>query len=69
MAVSYMYHSGQADLRRQRRHGASFNAGTWHTVTQCYVMNTIGRSNGSLTGVDGRPPGGQRPDVRLPHPQ
>ncbi|MFT4009798.1 MAG: hypothetical protein QM655_07110 [Nocardioidaceae bacterium] len=49
MAVSYMYSPGQAD-----KYGdnvpweKSFVAGTWHTVKQCYVMNTVGKSDGVL---------------------
>jgi hypothetical protein len=55
MAVSYMYHSGQADTYGDNvRWNKAFKAGTWHTVKQCYVMNTVGQSNGQLTAwMDG----------------
>ena len=49
MAVSYMYHSGQAGTYGDNvRWNKAFVAGAWHQVKQCYTMNTIGMSNGKL---------------------
>jgi hypothetical protein len=55
MGVSYLYHSGQAgNYGDNIRWNAGFVAGQWHTVKQCYVMNTVGRSDGQLlTWLDG----------------
>lgn len=56
MAVSYMY-----SPRQSGRYGDNiqwhkrFVAGRWHTVKQCYVMNTVGRADGVLRAwIDGR---------------
>lgn len=56
MAVSYMYHSGQAGTYGDNiRWNKPFVAGKWHTVKQCYKMNTIGQSNGYLKAwMDGQ---------------
>lgn len=49
MAVSYMYHPEQtADYGDNVRWNVAFAKGTWHRVQQCYVMNTIGKSDGIL---------------------
>ncbi|HEY5881083.1 MAG TPA: hypothetical protein VIU11_19380 [Nakamurella sp.] len=48
--VSYMYHPGQAGTYGDNvRWNRAFVAGQWHTVKQCYRMNTVGRADGSLT--------------------
>ncbi len=50
MGVTYMYHPGQAGTYGDNeRWGKAFVAGKWHTLKQCYKMNTIGRSDGQLT--------------------
>ncbi len=56
MAVSYLYHPGQADNYGDNiRWNKPFVAGTWHTVKQCYSMNTVGSANGILKAwLDGR---------------
>ena len=56
MAVSYMYHPGQTGTYGDNiRWNKPFVAGTWHTVKQCYVMNTVGRANGVLRAwMDGQ---------------
>ncbi len=50
-ALSYMYTAGQksqyGDNYMWRR---PFVAGRWHTIQQCYAMNTVGRANGVLHG-------------------
>lgn len=49
MAVSYMYHYGQSDIYGDNvLWNKAFAAGTWHTVKQCYVMNTPGVADGVL---------------------
>ena len=49
MAVSYMYHPGQTDIYGDNvRWNKAFVAGQWHTVKQCYVMNTPGMADGTL---------------------
>jgi hypothetical protein len=49
MPVSYMYGPAQVDKYGDvLPWGQSFSAGRWHTVRQCYVMNTVGRNNGVL---------------------
>ena len=49
MAVSYMYHPGQAGTYGDNvRWNKPYIAGTWHTVKQCHVMNTVGRADGVL---------------------
>lgn len=49
MVVSYMYHPGQAsEYGDNVRWNKSFVAGRWHTVKQCYAMNTVGQKNGVL---------------------
>ncbi len=55
MAVSYMYHPGQAGTYGDNvRWNTAFVAGTWHTVKQCHTMNTVGRADGVLTAwIDG----------------
>jgi hypothetical protein len=55
MAVSYMYHPGQADKYGDNvKWNKAFIAGTWHTVKQCYIMNTPGKADGVLqTWMDG----------------
>jgi len=56
MAVTYMYGPTQAsqygdDIRWNK----AFVAGKWHTVIQCYVMNTPGQANGMIqTFMDGQ---------------
>lgn len=56
MAVSYMYHPGQdSQYGDNMRWNEGFSKGVWHTVKQCYVMNTVGKSNGVLRAwMDGR---------------
>lgn len=56
MAVSYLYHPGQAGPYGDNvQWGQAFDAGSWHTVTQCYEMNTVGRSDGTLVAwMDGQ---------------
>ncbi|WP_157970703.1 polysaccharide lyase [Nakamurella deserti] len=56
MAVSYLYNSGQAGYYGDNvRWNKAFVAGKWHTVKQCYSMNTIGQSNGTLKAwMDGQ---------------
>lgn len=56
MAVSYMYHPGQAGTYGDNvRWNRGFTAGKWHTVKQCYVMNTVGKANGVLQAwMDGQ---------------
>ena len=50
-AVSYIY-----DAKQQGKYGDNyywqrpFVAGRWHTVKQCYAMNTVGKANGGLHG-------------------
>lgn len=47
--VSYIYHPGQEGQYGDNvRWNRSFIAGKWHTVKQCYTMNTVGQSNGVL---------------------
>jgi len=50
-ALSYMYGPKQrtqyGDNLLWRRH---FRSGRWHSVMQCYTMNTPGRANGLLRG-------------------
>jgi len=47
--VSYMYHPGQTTQYGDNvQWGKSFVAGRWHNVKQCYTMNSLGASNGSL---------------------
>jgi len=49
MVVSYMYHPGQ---ETQYGDNIQWNreliAGKWHSVKQCYTMNTVGQNNGTL---------------------
>lgn len=48
--VSYMYHPGQDGTYGDNvRWNKPFVAGQWHTVKQCYKMNTVGQQNGVLT--------------------
>jgi hypothetical protein len=56
MAVTYLYHPGQATKWGDNiRWNRSFAAGTWHTVKQCHTMNTVGRANGKLQAwLDGK---------------
>ena len=56
MVATYMYSPEQ-----ESRYGdnvwwnASFVAGRWHTIKQCYGMNTVGRRDGTLRSwLDGR---------------
>jgi hypothetical protein len=50
-ALSYMY-----DAKQTGKYGDNymwqrpFVAGRWHTVKQCYTMNTVGKANGVLQG-------------------
>ncbi len=49
MPVSYMYGPAQVDQYGDvLPWGRSFSAGRWHSVKQCYVMNSVGRSDGVL---------------------
>lgn len=49
MAVSYMYHPGQESQYGDNiQWKKPFVAGRWHTVKQCYAMNTVGKANGVL---------------------
>ncbi|MDQ2744520.1 MAG: hypothetical protein M3Z66_19810 [Chloroflexota bacterium] len=49
MVVSYMYHPGQTSQYGDNvRWNKAFVAGKWHTVKQCYAMNTVGQKNGVL---------------------
>jgi hypothetical protein len=56
MAVSYMYHPGQSSQYGDNvKFNKPFVAGTWHTIKQCYTMNTVGKSDGILQGwMDGQ---------------
>lgn len=56
MVVTYLYHPGQdRQYGDNVSWGSSFTPNVWHTVKQCHVMNTIGRSDGVLqTWFDGR---------------
>lgn len=48
-AVSYMYHPRQAGANGDNvRWNKTFISGQWHTVKQCYTMNTPGQANGVL---------------------
>jgi hypothetical protein len=55
MIVSYLYHPTQAgEYGDNIRWNQPFLPGQWHTVKQCYVMNTVGQANGRLTAwLDG----------------
>ncbi|MET3805227.1 hypothetical protein ABIB25_002228 [Nakamurella sp. UYEF19] len=49
MAVSYMYGPAQtAGYGDNVRWERAFQPGVWHTVKQCYTMNTPGRADGVL---------------------
>lgn len=49
MAVSYMYHPGQASQYGDNiQWNKAFAAGRWHEVKQCYTMNTMGKKDGTL---------------------
>ena len=56
MAVTYLYHSRRADRWGDNvRWNRPFSRGRWHTIRQCHVMNTVGRSNGQLlVWLDGK---------------
>ncbi|WP_420814070.1 polysaccharide lyase [Nakamurella deserti] len=56
MAVSYMYHPGQAGTYGDNvRWNTAFVAGQWHTVKQCHSMNTVGKADGVLRAwIDGK---------------
>jgi hypothetical protein len=56
MIVSYLYPPGQRSAYGDNlRWGRGFGAGRWHTVQQCYSMNTVGRDDGVLRAwLDGR---------------
>ncbi len=56
MAVSYLYHPGQSGTYGDNiQWNKPFVAGVWHTVKQCYTMNTVGAANGKLTAwMDGQ---------------
>jgi hypothetical protein len=56
MAVSYLYSAGQDGYYGDNvRWNKPFVAGKWHTVKQCYSMNTVGKSNGTLKAwMDGQ---------------
>jgi hypothetical protein len=55
MAVSYMYSPEMSSHYGDNiRWNKGFTAGTWHTVKQCYTMNTVGQANGKLHAwIDG----------------
>ena len=57
LAVSYLYHPGQAGrYGDDLGWGRGLVDGTWHEVSQCYRLNTVGRSDGRLQAwVDGEP--------------
>lgn len=47
--VTYLYHTGQSSYYGDNlRWNKPFVAGRWHTVKQCYAMNTVGTANGKL---------------------
>jgi hypothetical protein len=49
MGVTYLYHPGQPDVWGENvRWNKPFVAGRWHSVTQCYSVNTVGRADGRL---------------------
>lgn len=55
MAISYMYSPLQKDQYGDNiSWNSSFVAGKWHTVKQCFTMNTVGKADGVLRGyLDG----------------
>ncbi|WP_183339524.1 polysaccharide lyase [Microlunatus antarcticus] len=55
LAVTYLYHPGQAGtFGDDVSWGRSIVDGTWHTLRQCYRLNTIGQADGRLQAwVDG----------------
>ncbi|HEY0238580.1 MAG TPA: hypothetical protein VGC37_08045 [Friedmanniella sp.] len=49
LAVTYLYHPGQTGtFGDDIPWGRGLVDGTWHSVRQCYTLNTIGRADGRL---------------------
>ena len=57
MGVTYLYHPGQATKWGDNiRWNRAFASGRWHSIRQCHVMNTVGRTDGQLlVWLDGQP--------------